>query len=89
MATGFSSSSSFSHEVLSYVLNNTAQKMKFFMKDFFSKYDQIIFCAVMVSIAGVNLKSSEAATRRCSLEKVFRKYAANLQENTHAEVRFQ
>ena len=31
----------------------------------------------------------EAATQRCSWEKVFWKYAANLQENTHAEVRFQ
>ena len=32
---------------------------------------------------------SEAATQRCSFEKVFWKYASNLQENTHAEVRFQ
>ena len=31
---------------------------------------------------------SEAATQRCSEEKVFWKYAGNLQENTHAEVRF-
>ena len=31
----------------------------------------------------------EAAIQRCFLEKVFWKYAANLQENTHAEVRFQ
>ena len=30
----------------------------------------------------------EAAIQRCSWEKVFWKYAANLQENTHAEVRF-
>ena len=29
---------------------------------------------------------SEAATQRCSSEKVFWKYAANLQDNTHAEV---
>ena len=28
---------------------------------------------------------SEAALQTCSLEKVFWKYAANLQENTHAE----
>ena len=28
----------------------------------------------------------EAATQRCSYEKVFRKYVANLQEDTHAEV---
>ena len=31
---------------------------------------------------------SEAVLQRCSWEKVFWKYAANLQENTHAEVRF-
>ena len=34
-------------------------------------------------------KSTEATIQRCSLEKVFWKYVANLQENTHAEVRFQ
>ena len=32
---------------------------------------------------------SEAATQRCSREKVFWKYAENLQENILAEVRFQ
>ena len=32
---------------------------------------------------------SEAATQKCSLEKVSWNYAANLQENTHVEVRFQ
>ena len=32
---------------------------------------------------------SEAATQRCSQEKLFWKYAANLQENTRAEVWFQ
>ena len=31
---------------------------------------------------------TEAATQMCSREKVFWKYAASLQENTHAEVRF-
>ena len=35
-----------------------------------------------------NLTRTEAITQRCSLEKVFWKYAANLQENVHAEVRF-
>ena len=30
-----------------------------------------------------------AAIRRCYVKKVLWKYAANLQENTHAEVRFQ
>ena len=32
---------------------------------------------------------AEAAVQRCSYENVFWKYAANLQENTHAEVQFQ
>ena len=32
---------------------------------------------------------AEAVLRRCSSEKVFWKYAANLQENTHAEEWFQ
>ena len=31
-------------------------------------------------------KSPEATVQRCSLEKVFLKYAANLQESTHAAV---
>ena len=31
---------------------------------------------------------TEAATQRCSEEKVFWKYAANLQENTQADVWF-
>ena len=30
-------------------------------------------------------RTTEAALRRCSQEKVFWKYAANLQENTYAE----
>ena len=34
-------------------------------------------------------QSTEAAIQRCSYEKVFWKYAANSQENTHAEVWFQ
>ena len=32
--------------------------------------------------------NSEAALYRCSWEKLFWKYAANLQENTHVEVQF-
>ena len=43
-------------------------------------------------MAGTKFRSyfySEAATQKCSLEKVFWKYAANLQQSTHAEVRFQ
>ena len=34
------------------------------------------------------LENTEAALQRYSFEKVFGKYAANLQENTHAEVKF-
>ena len=37
----------------------------------------------------VNITLPEAAFQGCSKEKVFWKYAANLQENTHPEVRFQ
>ena len=33
----------------------------------------------------INIHFTEAATQ----EKVFRKYAENIEENTHAEVRFQ
>ena len=32
------------------------------------------------------LRNSESAIQRCPYENVFRKYAANLQENTHVEV---
>ena len=32
---------------------------------------------------------TKAAIKSCSREKVFWKYAGNLQENNHAEVRFQ
>ena len=35
------------------------------------------------------IAESEAALQMCSYKKVFWKYAANLQENTHAKVRFQ
>ena len=35
------------------------------------------------------VKNSEAAAQTCSSEMVFWKYAANLPEGTHAEVRFQ
>ena len=38
---------------------------------------------------GSQSRELEAALRSCSHEKVFWKYVANLQENTHTEVRFQ
>ena len=37
----------------------------------------------------VNNFQAEAALQRCSYKKLFWKYVANLQENTHAEVQFQ
>ena len=37
----------------------------------------------------VNAKWREAALQRCSYKKVFWKYVANLQENSHAKVLFQ
>ena len=49
----------------------------------------------LISILQINqnwisaFESSEAVLQRCSYEKVFWKYAANLQENIHAEVQFQ
>ena len=49
----------------------------------------------LISILQINqnwisaFESSEAVLQRCSYEKVFWKYAANLQENIHTEVQFQ
>ena len=40
----------------------------------------------LLPVAKSLLDCSEATIQRCSVEKVFRKYAANLQEDTHAEV---
>ena len=40
-----------------------------------------------IEVCFPNLLYSEAATQRCSKEKEFWKYTANLQESTHAEVR--
>ena len=37
-------------------------------------------------ISGNKLSLPETTLRGCSYENVFLKYAANLQENTHAEV---
>ena len=45
--------------------------------------------AYVDSISLLYPQTSEAALQRCSWEEVFWKYAANLQENTHAEVWFQ
>ena len=40
-------------------------------------------------LSGTKHRLTEAAIQRCSYKKVLRKYEANLQENTYAEVRFQ
>ena len=48
----------------------------------------MIFMKTLFSLALSKYPISEAATQRCSYEKVFWKYAAKLQENTHAQVRF-
>ena len=40
-------------------------------------------------ISGIVTNITEAANQRCSKEKVFWKYAANLLESTHANVWFQ
>ena len=42
--------------------------------------------AIKLSIKSHTLPDSEEALTRCFLKKVFWKYAAYLQENTHAEV---
>ena len=42
-----------------------------------------------VRYAFAKILATEAATQRCFQEKMFWKYAANLQENSHAEVWFQ
>ena len=53
--------------------------------------ENFMFCAVYgpaFQDLRLNYWIPEAATQRCSLGKMFWKYAANLQDNTHAKVRF-
>ena len=53
------------------------------MSIFTNKYGMIFF------VFGVDiLRNAEVALYRCFYKKVFWKYTANRQENTHAEVRF-
>ena len=67
-----------SNSYIRYRKCKAAHKMKFSIKDP-SKCDRIrSFRRLQVN--------SEAALQRFSKEKVFGKYAANLQKNTHAEV---
>ena len=42
----------------------------------------------LLIMANTRLLITEAAVQRCSLEKVFWKYAAVLREDTHAELQF-
>ena len=51
-------------------------------------YNNPIYVKVSLPLIGQNCVTTEAALQSYSQEKVFRKYAANLQENTHAEVWF-
>ena len=48
---------------------------------------RLIICFTLTIIPF--LGPGEAAVQRCSYEKVSRKYTVNLQEKTHAQVRFQ
>ena len=85
-------------------LEVTAQKMKFSIKGFFSKCDQIrsklrIWSHLLQKSLTENFifcavstvmfpGCSEAVVRRCSVEKVFLKISQNSQENTSARVSF-
>ena len=60
--------------------NRTLNNVSFFFKRASSKRT---FFYIIETFRGY---LSEAAAQRCSLEKVFWKYAANLQENIHAKV---
>ena len=42
---------------------------------------------LLMNVRITQLRISEAATQRCSEDKVFWNYASNVQENTHAKVR--
>ena len=44
------------------------------------------FWKIMPMLAALGMVKAEAAIQRCSLEKVYQKHAASLQENTHAKV---
>ena len=56
---------------------------------YFLKMSTVFIVCEVESSQNILKLSSEAGVQGYSLEKVFWKYAANLQENTHAEVRFQ
>ena len=47
-----------------------------------------VICILLIYYWGAFKQGSKAASQGCSYEKVFWKYAADLQLNTHAEVRF-
>ena len=73
------------------VVNETYYKM---LNCFIISFPRVYYQRVLEIILATKKKvekviSSEAATQRCSMKKVFWKYAANLQENNHAEVWFQ
>ena len=49
----------------------------------------LVFLSRSYHVSLTEVVTTEAVTQKCSWEKVFWKYAANLQENTHAGVWFQ
>ena len=51
--------------------------------------EEILLFKISLQYQDIFFAASEVATQRCSQEKVFWKYEANLQENTRAKVRFQ
>ena len=71
----------------------TFNLIKFIIFDYGASLEEMPILLVMKSFmdAAENqiTLDSEAAIQRFSWEKLFRKYAANLQEKTHGEVRFQ
>ena len=67
-------------------------KIKWFVVNYaysVTYFQQIYYHKNMKTSEWISILHPEAATQRRSEKKVFWKYAANLQENAHAEVWFQ
>ena len=72
-------------ESVYFMLNQKYSKLEPVKSD--SLFSTFLKKMYLLSIRGLRL--SEAAHFRCSYKKVFWNYAANLQENTHAQMWFQ
>ena len=69
------------------MLHALPRLMKSFLMSQFSYYPLIkMFHSRDMENRISRLYGTEAAMQRCSYENMFRKYAGNSQENTHAEV---